>query len=169
MLQTPSYLPPTHTDLQYPGIVTYYLSAFLETGGIVGEIKQTNVQMGMAAIQVVFAASGACIVDRVGRRPMLITVNIVCCLCWIGVIVPSSIANITDLKSETQQQSVPPPVSKAILAWVYIFQMCYSFGWTPMQALYPVEVLSFEIRAKGMAFSNLFTSIGKPDCLNPSL
>jgi hypothetical protein len=29
-----------------------------------------------------------------------------------------------------------------------------------MQALYPVEVLSFEMRAKGMAFSNLFTSVG---------
>ncbi len=29
-----------------------------------------------------------------------------------------------------------------------------------MQALYPVEVLSFEMRAKGMAFSSLFTSIG---------
>lgn len=29
-----------------------------------------------------------------------------------------------------------------------------------MQALYPVEVLSFEMRAKGMAFSSLFVSIG---------
>lgn len=114
----------------------------------------------MSAVQVFFAASGATIVDRVGRRPMLIIVNIVCCFCWIGVIVPSSIANITDTKSEEQINSVAPPVSRAVLAWVYIFQVCYSFGWTPMQALYPVEVLSFEMRAKGMAFSSLFTQIG---------
>lgn len=147
--------------MQTSGIVTYFLSAFLDTAGIHGEIKQTNVQIGMSAVQVVFAASGAAIVDKVGRRPMLLTVNVVCCLCWIGVIVPSSIANITDLDSEAQRTSVPPPVSKAVLGFVYIFQMCYSFGWTPMQALYPVEVLSFEMRAKGMAFSSLFTNIGK--------
>jgi Sugar (and other) transporter len=116
----------------------------------------------MNAIQIVFASVGASFVDKIGRRPMLIWVNIACCLCWIGVIVPASIANITDVSSIAQQDAVTAPVSKAVLAWVYIFQICYSFGWTPMQALYPVEVLSFEMRAKGMAFSSFFTSIGKP-------
>jgi MFS family permease len=143
------------------GIVSYYLSAFLDTAGIHGSVTQTNVQLGMNAIQIVFASLGASVVDKVGRRPMLIIVNIVCCLCWIGVIVPASIANITDVSSIEQQDAVSPSVSKAVLAWVYIFQICYSIGWTPMQALYPVEVLSFEMRAKGMAFSSFFTSIGK--------
>lgn len=143
------------------GIVSYYLSAFLDTAGIHGSVTQTNVQLGMNAIQIVFASVGASFVDRVGRRPMLIWVNVACCLCWIGVIVPASIANITDVSSVAQQDAVSPSVSKAVLAWVYIFQICYSFGWTPMQALYPVEVLSFEMRAKGMAFSSLFTSVGK--------
>jgi hypothetical protein len=115
----------------------------------------------MNALQIVFASVGACFVDKIGRRPMLIWVNVACCLCWIGVIVPASIANITDVGSIEQQDSVSPSVSKAVLAWVYIFQICYSFGWTPLQALYPVEVLSFEMRAKGMAFSSFFTSIGK--------
>lgn len=147
--------------MKTPGIVSYYLSAFLDTAGIHGETTQLNVQLGMSAVQIAFAAAGASIVDKVGRRPMLIIVNVVCCLCWIGVIVPSSIANITDLGSQAQQDAVSPAVSKAVLAWVYIFQMCYSFGWTPMQALYPVEVLSFEMRAKGMGFSSLFTQIGK--------
>jgi hypothetical protein len=41
------------------------------------------------------------------------------------------------------------------LALVFIFGAVFSFGITPLQALYPVEVLSFEMRAKGMAFSNL--------------
>lgn len=141
--------------------MTYFLSSFLDTAGIRGEVTQMNVQLGMSAVQIVFAAAGASCVDKFGRRPMLIIVNIVCCLCWVGVLVPSSIANITDPDSKAQQEAVPPPVSKAILAWVYIFQMCYSFGWTPMQALYPVEVLSFEMRAKGMGFSSLFTQIGK--------
>ncbi|KAK7429763.1 hypothetical protein QQZ08_003608 [Neonectria magnoliae] len=139
-------------------VVSYYLSAFLDTAGIQGEKTQTNVAIGMNAIQIVFATVGASITDTVGRRPMLIFVNIICGLCWIGVTVPASIANITDVDSEEQRDAVSPSVSRAVLAWVYIFQICYSVGWTPLQALYPVEVLSYEIRAKGMAFSSLFTS-----------
>lgn len=142
------------------GIVSYYLSAFLDTAGITDSIKQTNIAVGMNAIQIVFAALGASITDTVGRRPMLVIVNIVCGLCWIGVTVPASIGNITDVDDKSQLDAVSPSVSKAVLAWVYIFQICYSVGWTPLQALYPVEVLSYEIRAKGMAFSSLFTSAG---------
>lgn len=112
----------------------------------------------MNAIQIAFAGTGATFVDRIGRRPMLIWVNIACCLCWIGVIVPASIA---DVSSQDADPSLDPSVSRAILAWVYIFQICYSFGWTPMQALYPVEVISFEMRAKGMAFSSLFVNTGR--------
>ncbi|KFY22297.1 hypothetical protein V493_06713 [Pseudogymnoascus sp. VKM F-4281 (FW-2241)] len=142
------------------GIVSYYLSKFLDTAGIRGTETQINVQLGMNAIQIVFAGLGASQVDRFGRRPMLIFVNIACCLCWVGITVATSIANITETSTQEYIDAVPAPVSKAVLAWVYIFQICYSTGWTPMQALYPVEVLSFEMRAKGMAFSNLFTSIG---------
>lgn len=141
-------------------VVSYYLSAFLDTAGITGEKRQMNVALGMNAIQIVCAAFGASITDSVGRRPMLIFVNIVCGLCWIGVTVPASIANVTDPADKAQRAAVPGSVSRAVLAWVYLFQISYSIGWTPLQALYPVEVLSYEIRAKGMAFSSLFTSAG---------
>jgi sugar porter (SP) family MFS transporter len=142
------------------GIVSYFLSKFLDTAGIVGDVKQTNVQLGMNAIQIVFAGLGATMVDRFGRRKMLIWVNVACCACWVAITTATSIANITDQSTPEEIAAVPGNVSRAVLATVYIFQICYSFGWTPMQALYPVEVLSFEMRAKGMAFSNLFTSIG---------
>ncbi|KFA76953.1 hypothetical protein S40288_05192 [Stachybotrys chartarum IBT 40288] len=139
-------------------IVSYYLSAFLDTAGIRGDATQMDVGMGINAIQIAFAAVGAGIVDTVGRRRMLLTVNIVCGICWIGVIVPASIANITDPADEAQTSAVDPATSRAMLAFVYLFQICYSVGWTPLQALYPVEVLSYEMRAKGMAFSSLFTN-----------
>jgi MFS family permease len=117
------------------------------------------VGLGMNAIQIFFAACGASITDLLGRRPMLLIVNVVCGLCWIGVIVPASIANITDPSDKAETAAVSPNVSRAMLAMVYIFQICYSAGWTPLQALVPVEVLSYEIRAKGMAFSGAFTNL----------
>lgn len=139
-------------------VVSYYLAAFLETAGIRDDAQQMDVAMGINAVQIAFAMLGATLTDIVGRRPMLIVVNIVCGLCWVGVTVPASIGNITDVDDKAQADKVAPSVSRAVLAWVYIFQICYSVGWTPLQALYPVEVLSYEIRAKGMAFSSLFTS-----------
>jgi len=104
----------------------------------------------MNALQITMAIIGAGFVDKLGRRPLLIWTNVGCCICWIGVTVATA-----------QQASSKSAISsKACLAMVYLFQVCYSFGWTPMQALYPVEVLSFEMRAKGMAFSNLFVAAG---------
>ncbi|MCJ1405688.1 hypothetical protein MMC11_008917 [Xylographa trunciseda] len=132
------------------GVVSYFLVGFLVTAGVTDSITQNNLAVGMNAVQIVFAALGACFVDKLGRRKMLIGVNAACCLCWVGVTIACSQAAMTGSKS----------ASAATVAMVYIFQVCYSFGWTPMQALYPVEVLSFEMRAKGMAFSNLFVSIG---------
>lgn len=152
--------------------MSYYLSAFLDTAGIRTEVTQMNVQLGMSAIQIVFACCGSALVDRLGRRPMLMAVNVLCGLCWIGILVPASIANITNKDDPAQIAAVTPSVSQAMLAWVYIFQICYSVGWTPLQALYPVEVLSYEMRGKGMAFSSLFmntalltTQFGVPEAL----
>jgi hypothetical protein len=142
------------------GCVSYFLSKFLQTANITGQTLQTNLAVGMNAIQIAFAALGASQVDRFGRRPMLIWVNVACSLCWVAITVSSSIANVSSTSTDAYLATVPGSVSKAALAWVYIFQICYSVGWTPMQALYPVEVLSFEMRAKGMGFSSLFTSIG---------
>lgn len=104
----------------------------------------------MNAVQCIFAFLGSTMVDKVGRRPLLIWVNVGCALCWIGVSTASGIQASRGDKAS----------SAATVAMIYIFQVIYSIGWTPMQALYPVEVLSFEMRAKGMAFSGLFVNIG---------
>jgi Sugar (and other) transporter len=105
----------------------------------------------MNAVQILLAAVGSMFVDSIGRRPMLIWVNIGCAVCWIGVTASAGVQASTGSKAS----------SGACVAMIYIFQAVYSFGWTPLQALYPVEVLSFEMRAKGMAFSNMFVTCGK--------
>lgn len=46
------------------------------------------------------------------------------------------------------------------LVFIFVFGAVYSIGFTPLQALYPVEVLSFEMRAKGMGFSGFAVAAG---------
>lgn len=105
----------------------------------------------MNAVQIIFAGIGCMFVDSIGRRPMLLWVNIGCALTWIGVTAAAGV----------QASNGSAASSAGTVAMIYLFQVIYSFGWTPLQALYPVEVLSFEMRAKGMAFSNMFVTIGK--------
>lgn len=64
---------------------------------------------------------------------------------WIAATVAVSIQTNTGANS----------ASNAFIAFIFLFNAVFAFGITPLQALYPVEVLSFEMRAKGMAFSNL--------------
>lgn len=132
------------------GVVSYFLSGVWDTAGITSVTTQQDLQVVMNAVQCIFAFGGGTLVDRVGRRPLLIGANIACSICWIGVTATSGVQASRHDKAS----------SAAMVAFVYIFQVVYSVGWTPLQALYPVEVLSFEMRAKGMAFSNMFVTIG---------
>lgn len=45
--------------------------------------------------------------------------------------------------------------ARAQIAMLFIFGFAYSAGWTPNQAMYPVECLRYESRAKGMGMYNV--------------
>ena len=36
--------------------------------------------------------------------------------------------------------------------------MCFSFAWTPLQAIYPSEVFAYDVRGKGLATQSLMTA-----------
>ena len=132
-------------------VLSYFLSAVLDTAGIKDPIEQTNINLGLNCLQFVLAIFGASLVDRVGRRPLLLFTNAGCCIVWLGITIATS----------TYANSQSAASAKATVGLIYVFGMVFSVGFTPLQALYPVEVLSFEMRAKGMAFSNLAVNAGK--------
>jgi MFS family permease len=137
--------------LIFPGPISYFISAVLDTAGITDSITQLNLNLGLNIMQFALALFGATLVDKVGRRPLLLFANIGCSIVWIGATISSSINADTGSKAS----------GSAVVAMIFLFDAVFSVGFTPLQALYPVEVLSFEMRAKGMAFSNLAVSAGK--------
>jgi MFS family permease len=139
------------------GPVSYFLTGVLETAGVTNSTVRADLFAAMNAVQCIFSFAGAAFVDTWGRRPMLIWVNVGCSLCWVGVTAAAG----TYAQSKAADPNNPNKVASGVaVAMIYLFQVVYSIGWTPLQALYPVEVLSFEMRAKGMAFSNMFVTIG---------
>ncbi|TGO39197.1 hypothetical protein BHYA_0058g00070 [Botrytis hyacinthi] len=135
-------------------VLSYFMGKVLETIGIASAIGQANVILINNCQQFCWALFGAAMVDRIGRRPLLLFSNIGCCVVWLAMTVSAAL----------YQESIPDPsdpksvgtnhaAGTASLAFIFIFGAVYSVGFTPLQALYPVEVLSFEMRAKGMGFS----------------
>lgn len=127
------------------GLISYYLSGVLDTAGITDTTKQLNINLGIACMSLVCAICGALCVDVLGRRTMLLYVNQLLALCWMAMVICTALYNEKGLKSAAQ----------ATIAVIYIFSAVFSVGFSAIQGLYPVEVLSFEIRAKGMAVSSL--------------
>jgi len=134
------------------GVLSYFLPAVLTTAGYTESITQANINLGYSAFQFAFALLGAAFVEKIGRRPLFLFSMAACCMMWIGMTASTSIFNASDDKNAS--------AAKATVAFIFLFGAVFSVGMTPLQALYPVEVLSFEMRAKGMAFSSLAVNAG---------
>jgi MFS family permease len=139
------------------------MSKVLDTIGINGTIGQANVILINNCQQFCWALFGANLVDRVGRRPLLLFSNAGCCLVWIAMTVSAAMYQAS-IPAVTEDN--PHPVgtnataATVSLVFIFVFGAVYSIGYTPLQALYPVEVLSFEMRAKGMGFSGFAVAAG---------
>jgi MFS family permease len=141
-------------------VLTYFLGAVLDTAGYHKAVEQANINLGYSGFQFVFALIGSAFVDKFGRRRLMLTGMAGCAVVWVGMTTASGLFN------ESEDQSA----AKATVAMIFMFGAVFSFCITPLQALYPVEVLSFEMRAKGMAFSSLATPVVcSTSSLGPSL
>ncbi|PPR07805.1 hypothetical protein CVT26_014990 [Gymnopilus dilepis] len=89
---------------------------------------------------------GSATIDRFGRRRILLVATSV---------MVAILAIVTGLLSSFGSAAR----SNAGITFIYLFMVVFSFGWTPMQALYPAEVLSYQARAKGLAFLGIVSQI----------
>ncbi|KAM3511471.1 hypothetical protein MY11210_004898 [Beauveria gryllotalpidicola] len=138
-------------------VLSYFLGAVLYNAGYTEPIQQSNITLINNVIQFVCACCGAVLVDRVGRRPLLLFSFSACTVVWLGMTIASSqfAASYAGETADGVPIYTDASASRACLAMIFLFGAVFSIGVTPLQGLYIVEVLSFEQRAKGMAFGNL--------------
>jgi hypothetical protein len=95
--------------------------------------------------------------DKWGRRPQLLvsTGIIVGIFCIITAINATNVYTAAD-GTLLAKSSI---ASKAEIAFIFLFGFVICAGYTPLQSLYPVEVLRYESRAKGMGLYNFWVNI----------
>jgi MFS family permease len=133
----------------------------LDTAGVNDSIGKANVQLGYSVFQFAFAVFGAHFVEKIGRRKMMLAGFFGTSVVWVCMTAAAgTLANSLESGSVQAGDAVfsNKSAGNAVLAFIFIFGGVYSFNITPLQSLYPVEVISFEIRAKGMAFQSFFVN-----------
>ena len=125
------------------------LSAVLDTAGITDQIDQTNLNLGLACLQLVMATAGSFLVDSVGRRPLLILSNAALAIVWVCMTIVTA----------TYERSNATGPARAVIAFIILFDIIFATGITPLQVLYTVEVMAYETRAKGVAFGGIAVNV----------
>ncbi|UNI18410.1 hypothetical protein JDV02_004681 [Purpureocillium takamizusanense] len=126
-------------------IVSYYLPIMLKGIGITSTDTALILNIVYSVVGWVFASAGSRFHDVVGRRKMLIgsTCGMTVCL----AVVAGCAAGYTDYKNET--------ASTVTIVFIFLFGAIFSAGFTPMQPIYPAEVVSNKMRAKSMGVFKL--------------
>lgn len=119
-------------------------------------ITSLNTQLLLQGMQNVVsfagAITGALITDRIGRRVQLLSSTSIVVVLFVIVLVLNSI-NVVQTPNGDAAKSSSAAIAE--IAMIYIFGFVISAGWTPNQAMYPVECLRYEARAKGMGMYNV--------------
>ncbi|OXG33120.1 hexose transporter protein [Cryptococcus neoformans Bt120] len=127
-------------------ITSYYLSTILSSVGITSATQQTGINGGLQVFNWLTSVSGAMLVERLGRRALWLTsfggmlaVNVPFGAC------SALYAKRGDLAA-----------GRAVVALVFLYNGFYNIGCNPLPYAYAVEILPYNIRAKGLAFEVAF-------------
>ena len=161
-------LPPTSYYLplmvsRCPSAPRRFAHAQVEAAGVTDTHTVLLLNALQTPIMMCFALTGLQFIERWGRRPSLMISS-------VGMTI--SVTMITAMTALTPTNPKAGPVG---IVFLYTFLATFAFIWTPCQALYPSEVLTFENRAKGLAaygFINnvikVFNTCALPYCMTSS-
>lgn len=128
-------------------VISYFMPVMLENAGITSSHKQ----LLMNAINVILSMTsgivGSFFVDRWGRRNLFIWGTFLTGLVYIPI-------NVIALFPASR---ITTSMGYGFIACIFLYGIFFSFCWTPLQNLYPAEVLPNNVRAKGMAFQGLMS------------
>ncbi|KAI8980164.1 general substrate transporter [Trametes punicea] len=131
------------------GLVSYYINLVLEGVGITDAGTKAAINGGLQVWNLVAAMSGALLVDRLGRRTLFIISN-------VGMLIDFGAWTLTTALFNTLNDAA---AAKATIPFIFIFYFFYDIAYTPMLIAYTLEILPFNIRAKGFAVMNLVVSL----------
>lgn len=132
-------------------VVTYYLTLVLNTIGITAVQDQTLINGLLQLFNFVAAVfAGAMMVDRFGRRRLLLVSTIGLGLSYIAW------TALTSYFIKSHDESA----GRAVVAFIFIAFFFYDIAWTPLPQAYTIEIFPFLTRSRGLTTELTSSYIG---------
>ncbi|KAL0576106.1 hypothetical protein V5O48_005880 [Marasmius crinis-equi] len=131
------------------GLPSYYLNRILDQIGIKDPTIQLLINGLLAIWNLFWALLASALVDKLGRRLLFLTSAAGMFVFWLAQTV--SYAQFT--------MHGKPEAAHAMIACMFIFYSFYDLAFTPLIVSYTVEILPFQLRAKGFTIFNFVISL----------
>ncbi|KAL4930272.1 putative MFS lactose permease [Aspergillus undulatus] len=132
----------------------YFNPAIYETLGYDSSSMQLLLNVVHSIVGAIGALTAVYYCDRMPRRTVLVWGTLGCAICMAinaGVSVPM-------IPQREAEEGVDRTLGRAALTFYYLFQLVFSFTYTPLQGVVPAEALETTTRAKGLALSGFLVS-----------
>ncbi|KAJ7639189.1 hypothetical protein FB45DRAFT_904923 [Roridomyces roridus] len=127
----------------------YYLTILFGNAGVQSQHARLVLNFVNTLVSAAGALIGTSLTDKVGRRKMWF---------WGTLGSAGMLAVVTGCTAKWGKSGSNPAGANSAIAFIFLFGFVYSLAYTPLQALYPAEVLDYNTRAKGMAMYALGVS-----------
>jgi sugar porter (SP) family MFS transporter len=128
-------------------VISYFMPKMFEAAGIANADTRLLLNAINPIFSMIAAVYGASLLDKLGRRPMML---------WglLGALISYIFLTAFTAASESNQN-----MSYGVIIFIYLFGICFAWGFTPLQTLYSVECLENRTRAKGSGLNFLFLNV----------
>ncbi|KAI9735938.1 MAG: hypothetical protein M1834_001404 [Cirrosporium novae-zelandiae] len=125
------------------GIVSFYLTPILKSLGITNATSQNSINLGLQIWNAICAMLGAWLAEKHGRRPL-----------WLAstMLMIFFLSVVTILSAVFTERHISAAGGAAV-AFLFLFFGSYDLAYTPLSIAYPVEILPFHLRAKGLSLN----------------
>ncbi|KAI9929387.1 hypothetical protein ASPWEDRAFT_51998 [Aspergillus wentii DTO 134E9] len=132
------------------GVISYYLALILDTVGITDVGDQTLISACLQMWDLIFAAVGAVLIDRFGRRPLFLSSAVIMFISYVLVTALSGSFAATNSTA----------TGGAVIPFLFIFFAGYVIALTPFLTAYPCEIWPFHLRSRGLTVTWVSTICG---------
>ncbi|KIK63663.1 hypothetical protein GYMLUDRAFT_986318 [Collybiopsis luxurians FD-317 M1] len=137
------------------GLITYFLPAMMKNAGVTSKQRQLVYNFANSILSAFGAFVGAAVTDKIGRRRRLYigSAGLACLLAIVAALSSKCRHFNNGTAGNTNVNG-----AHASITFIFLFGIAYSFTYTPLQALYCAEVMSQDMRGKGMGIHILISN-----------
>ncbi|KAF8887528.1 hexose transporter [Infundibulicybe gibba] len=130
------------------GLVSYYLNKVFDTIGITDPSTQLLINGILQIWNLFWALSAALLVDRIGRRILFMS-------SVLGMFVFFTFQTVCSALFAERGSN---QAAHAVIAFIFLFYASYDLAFTPLIFSYTIEILPYQLRAKGFTIFSFIHS-----------